>query len=86
MATADEDTVDLSDDGTDPDPGDGNDGPPNGDPGDGDEDDPTPVEIDSQIGVAKRAASVTDNNDGTWTVAYSMLVENLGTSRSSIFG
>ncbi len=42
---ADEDTVDLSDDGTDPDPGDGNDGPPNGDPGDADEDDPTEVEV-----------------------------------------
>jgi hypothetical protein len=42
---ADEDTVDLSDDGTEPDSGDGSGGPPNGDPRDADEDDPTEVEV-----------------------------------------
>jgi hypothetical protein len=75
---ADEDTVDFSDDGTDPDPGDGDGGPPNGDPGDSDEDDPTPIELDPQIGVAKRAVSVTNNGDGTWTVDYALLVGNIG--------
>ena len=70
--TADEDTEDLSDDGTDPDPN-GND-----DPGDTDEDDPTPFDLDPQIGVAKTVNTPTDNGDGTFTVTYTLLVENLG--------
>ena len=70
--TADEDTVDLSDDGTDTDPN-GND-----DPGDPNEDDPTPLDLDPQIGVAKTVNTPVSNGDGTFTVTYSLLVENLG--------
>ena len=70
--TADEDTVDLSDDGTDTDPN-GND-----DPGDPDEDDPTPFDLDPQIGVAKTVNTPLANGDGTYTVTYTLLVENLG--------
>ena len=67
-------TIDLSDDGSDPDPdGDGN---PN-EPG---ENDPTPVTFTENpvIGVAKAVSSVTNNGDGTYTVAYTVTVENLG--------
>ena len=70
--TADEDTEDLSDDGTNPDSN-GND-----DPGDTDEDDPTPFDLDPQIGLAKTVNTPTDNGDGTYTVTYTLLVENLG--------
>ena len=70
--TADEDTVDLSDDGTDTDPN-GND-----DPSDPDEDDPTPVDLDPQIGIAKTVNTPAANVDGSYTVEYTLLVENLG--------
>ena len=63
---------DLSDDGTDPDP-DGD-----GEPSEGGEDDPTPFKFERPfIGLAKDAG-VTNNGDGTYTVVYDLLLENLG--------
>ncbi|HSN56312.1 MAG TPA: hypothetical protein VLT32_16720 [Candidatus Sulfomarinibacteraceae bacterium] len=70
--TADEDTVDLSDDGTDTDPN------GNGDPGDPGEDDPTPFDLVPQIGIAKTVNTPVASGDGTYTVTYTLLVENLG--------
>ena len=68
-------TTDTSDNGLDPDPdGDGN---PN-EPG---ENDPTPVAIAEtpSIGVAKRVSgAVVDNGNGTFTVNFVLVVENLG--------
>ncbi len=68
-------TTDISDNGLDPDPdGDGN---PN-EPG---ENDPTPVAIAETpvIGVAKRVnGPVADNGNGTFTVNFVLVVENLG--------
>ncbi len=69
---ADEDTVDLSDDGTDTDTN------GNGDPGDPDEDDPTPFDLEPQIAIAKTVNTPVANGDGTYTVTYTLLVENLG--------
>ena len=71
--------TDVSDDGTDPDPdGDGNPGGP--DETDSSEDDPTPVDfmIMPEIGVAKDVTSNVNNDDGTYTVTYAIVVENLG--------
>jgi len=67
-------TNDLSDDGLDPDPN------GNGDPTEQGENDPTPVTITENpvIGVAKDVASVTNHGDGTYTVVYTLMVENLG--------
>jgi len=70
--SADEDTVDLSDDGTDTDSN------GNGDPGDPGEDDPTPVDLEPQIAVAKTVNTPFANGDGTYTVTYTLLAENLG--------
>jgi hypothetical protein len=67
--------TDLSDDGADPDPdGDGN-------PDEPGENDPTPVGIGElpEIGVAKRVnGPIADNGDGTYTVNFVLVVENLG--------
>ncbi|MGI9333037.1 MAG: OmpA family protein, partial [Gammaproteobacteria bacterium] len=51
------DTTDLSDDGSDPDPGDGAGGPPNGNPTDADENDPTEIVVAEEpvIGVSNAA-------------------------------
>ncbi|NET07957.1 MAG: DUF11 domain-containing protein [Symploca sp. SIO2B6] len=65
---------DLSDDGFESDPN------GNANPGDPDEDTPTVVNFSENpvIGVAKNAATITDNGDGSFTVTYDILVENLG--------
>jgi len=66
--------TDTSDDGVDPDPdGDGNADEPG-------ENDPTPITFAEApaIGVAKRVTSVVNNLDGTYTVSYALVVENLG--------
>ena len=71
--------TDDSDDGTDPDPdGDGNPGGP--DETDSSEDDPTPVSFseDPEIGTAKRVTNTVNNQDGTYQITYSIVVENLG--------
>ncbi|WP_247234677.1 Ig-like domain-containing protein [Telluribacter sp. SYSU D00476] len=62
---------DTSTDGTDVDPE--NDGP-------GDNDDPTPVTFTEapKIGVAKEVASVVNNQNGTYSLTYSIKVENTG--------
>ncbi|NOT15130.1 MAG: DUF11 domain-containing protein [Methylotenera sp.] len=62
---------DSSDNGTDPDPdGDGN-------ANEGGENDPTPVPI-PRIGVAKQAAPVVNNGDGTYNVPFTIIVRNAG--------
>ena len=47
---------------------------------DSSEDDPTPVEFTENpvIGTAKAIASAVSNNDGTFTVTYDVMVQNLG--------
>ena len=67
-------TTDDSDDGADPDPDGGND--PN-EPG---ENDPTVVDL-PVIGIAKQitAGDPVNNGDGTFTINYSLVIENLGT-------
>ena len=68
-------TTDLSDNGLDPDPN-GNNNP--NEPG---ENDPTPVTVGENpvIGVAKRVnGPIGDNGDGTFTVNFVLVVENLG--------
>lgn len=69
-------TVDLSDDGLDPDP-DGDSSP--NEPG---ENDPTPVTVPATlantIGLAKQATNLVDNGDGSFTVTFVLTVENLG--------
>jgi len=67
-------TNDLSDDGLDPDPN------GNGDPTEQGENDPTPVTFteDPVIGVAKDVLQVVNNLDGTYTVTYTLVAENLG--------
>ncbi len=62
---------DLSDDGTDPDPS-GND-----DATEAGENDPTPVPI-PRIGLAKSAAAVTNNGDGTYDVPFTLTLINAG--------
>ena len=81
------DTEDDSDDGFDPDP-DGDDNPNETDTGcaadptgSNCEDDPTILTLptpDPQIGIAKTVNAPTANGDGTYTVTYTLLVENLG--------
>lgn len=67
-------TEDASDAGTEPDAN------GNGDPGDVGEDDPTviPFADAPQVGVAKAAGAVVDNGDGTFSVAITISVANLG--------
>jgi uncharacterized repeat protein (TIGR01451 family) len=83
--TANADTTDTSDNGADPDPdGDGN---PN-EPGTGcatatplnceNDITPVPVTVVARIGAAKSAGTVTNNNDGTFTVPYTMTIRNYG--------
>jgi len=66
--------TDLSDNGTEPDPN------HDGDPSSAGEDDPTPVLFieNPGIGVTKSLASSVKNLDGTFTLTYSILVENMG--------
>lgn len=62
---------DSSDNGTDPDPdGDGS-------ANEAGENDPTPVPI-PRIGVAKQAAPVVNNGDGTYNVPFTITVRNAG--------
>ncbi|NEP02099.1 MAG: DUF11 domain-containing protein [Symploca sp. SIO2E9] len=65
---------DLSDDGFESDPN------SNGNPGDPDENTPTVVNFSENpvIGVAKNATTITDNGNGSFTVTYDLVVENLG--------
>ncbi|GAB3165084.1 Ig-like domain-containing protein [Telluribacter humicola] len=62
---------DTSTDGTDVDPE--NDGP-------GDNDDPTPVTFTEapKIGVAKEVASTVNNQNGTYSLTYTIKVQNMG--------
>ncbi len=83
----DGDTWDDSDDGLNPDP-DGDDNPNETDTGcaadptgSNCEDDPTILTLptpDPQIGVAKTVNAPAASGDGTYTVTYTLLVENLG--------
>jgi hypothetical protein len=68
-------TQDVSDAGDEPDQN------ANGDPTDAGENDPTIDNInqDPQIGAAKLSSGFTDNGDGTYTITYTVEVENLGT-------
>jgi hypothetical protein len=85
--TTDGDTWDDSDDGLEPDP-DGDDNPDETDTGcaadptgSNCENDPTVLTLptpDPQIGIAKTVNAPTANGDGTYTVTYTLLVENLG--------
>lgn len=70
--TADGDTTDTSTSGTDPDPG--GDGNPTPDTT------PTPIPVTStpRIGAAKSAGTLTSNNDGTFTVPFTMTIQNYG--------
>ncbi len=63
--------TDISDDGTDPDPSGNNDATEAG------ENDPTPVPI-PHIGLAKSAAAVVNNGDGTYDVAFTLTLINAG--------
>jgi hypothetical protein len=67
---------DISDDGTDPDPDDDGNGNEAG------ENDPTtivvPGGIDLRVGIAKEASEPIDIGDGTFTVTFTLRVENLG--------
>ncbi len=62
---------DLSDDGTDPDPS------GNGDATEAGENDPTPIPI-PRIGLAKSAAAVVNNGDGTYDVPFTLTLINAG--------
>jgi len=64
---------DISDDGANPDPdGDGN-------PNETGENNPTPIDYPRPvIGIAKQAAPVTDNGNGSFTTTIALKVENLG--------
>jgi uncharacterized repeat protein (TIGR01451 family) len=75
--TVDNSTTDLSDDGTNP-RGTGGDGDTI--PNEANEDDPTPVTLTTtaRIGAAKSAGTVVDNNNGTFTVPFTVTIENLG--------
>ncbi len=75
--TADNGTTDLSDAGTNP-RGTGGDG--DNIPNEANEDDPTDITITMApvIGVAKAAGTVTDNNDGTFSVPFTINVRNYG--------
>jgi len=67
--------TDLSDNGLDPDPN------GNGDPDEPGENDPTPIGVPEVpvIGVAKRVnGPIADNGNGTFTVNFVLVVENLG--------
>ncbi len=66
--------TDLSDNGANPDPN------GNGDPTEVGENDPTPVKFSEApaIGIAKALGSVKDNLNGTYTVVYNLVVQNLG--------
>ena len=85
--TTDGDTSDESDDGLDPDP-DGDDNPDEtgagcaADPGgDNCENDPTVFTLpapEPQIGIAKTVSTPSANGDGSYTVSYTLRVENLG--------
>ncbi|MBK4728936.1 DUF11 domain-containing protein [Oxynema sp. CENA135] len=68
------DGTEVTDDSTD-----GNDADPNGD-GTPDENDPTTVTLSSQpiLGVAKAAGTPVNNGDGTFTIPYTIQVDNLG--------
>jgi uncharacterized repeat protein (TIGR01451 family) len=71
---------DPSTNGTDPDTdGDNTDGSTDGD-GDPDENTPTPILIPEtpELGVASSASAPVNNGDGTYTVTYTVTVENLG--------
>ena len=52
--------------------------PNNHDPNEDDQDSATVTPEHPAIGVAKRVHHVTDNGDGTYTVVYTLRVENLG--------
>ena len=70
----DGDTTDTSDNGTNPDPdGDNN-------PDEAGENDETPVTIveNAVIGVAKQAGLIFDNTNGTFSLPFTITVENLG--------
>ena len=69
--TVDGNTTDMSDNGVEPDGDDDN------NPDETDENDPTPLTI-PVIGIAKSASALTDNNNGTYTTTYTLIVENLG--------
>ncbi len=70
----DGEATDLSDDGSDPD-GEN----PDADGDMGTSDDPTPLQI-PDIRVAKQVdGPYVDNNDGTWTIPYQLVLENTGT-------
>lgn len=72
----DGEATDDSDSGTDPD-GD-NEGEP-GDNGTGGTEDPTPLHI-SDVRVAKQVnGPYVDNNNGTWTIPYQLVMKNTGT-------
>jgi uncharacterized repeat protein (TIGR01451 family) len=71
---------DASTDGNDPDTdGDNTDGSTDDD-GDPDETTPTPITIPEtpELGVATSAATPINNGDGTYTITYTVTVENLG--------
>jgi uncharacterized repeat protein (TIGR01451 family) len=65
---------DTSDDGVNPDPN------GNGNPDEAGENDPTPVSFAENpvLGIAKQIGTVVNNNDGTFTVPYTVFVSNLG--------
>jgi uncharacterized repeat protein (TIGR01451 family) len=65
---------DTSDDGVNPDPN------GNGNPDEAGENDSTPVSFveNPVLGVAKQVGTVVNNNDGTFTVPYTVVVSNLG--------
>jgi uncharacterized repeat protein (TIGR01451 family) len=72
--------TDTSTDGTDPDAdGDNTNGTTDGD-GTPDEDIPTPIDFpeDPILGVAKNLGTVTNNGDGTYTVGYTVTLQNYG--------
>jgi uncharacterized repeat protein (TIGR01451 family) len=70
--TSDGDTTDTSTSGTDPDPG------GDGDPGPDTTPTPIPVTQTPRIGAAKSAGTLTSNNDGTFTVPFTMTIQNYG--------
>jgi uncharacterized repeat protein (TIGR01451 family) len=69
---ADGNTTDTSTSGTDPDPG------GDGDPGPDTTPTPVPVTSTPRIGAAKSAGTLTSNNDGTFTVPFTMTIQNYG--------
>ena len=66
---------DLSQVGVDPDP---TAAPPDGNPNNNGNPTPVSFTVITQIGVAKRLDSVTNNGDATYDVAYELMVKNLG--------